>query len=91
MAYRETKQEMKISCDDIWRTKPTRISFMVRAVYELLPTPVNLARWNQIEYDLCLTSLVRLESKSAEHRQDYLRNVILPILISKAERAKGVV
>ena len=35
-------QERRISWGDLWRAEPTRISFMLRSVYDLLPTPANL-------------------------------------------------
>ncbi len=35
----------KLTWADLWRLEPFRISFLIRAVYDTLPTPVNLHRW----------------------------------------------
>ncbi len=41
-----------ITCE-LWRLEPFRISFLLRAVYDTLPTPVNLHRWGTREDPLC--------------------------------------
>ena len=46
-------QERRISWGDLWRAEPMRISFMLRSVYDLLPTPANLAYWSNEKSDLC--------------------------------------
>lgn len=35
----------KVTWADLWRLEPYWISFMLRAVYDTLPTPANLHRW----------------------------------------------
>ena len=40
----ETMQERRMACSELWRAEPARISFMLRAVYDLLPIPANLAQ-----------------------------------------------
>ena len=42
-----------ITWHEMWRLEPFRISFMLRAVYDTLPTPVNLHRWRMKEDSLC--------------------------------------
>ena len=42
-----------ITWSEMWRLEPFRISFMLRAVYDTLPTPVNLHRWGMREDPLC--------------------------------------
>ncbi len=37
--------KMKVTWADLWRLEPFQISFLVRAIYDTLPTPVNLHRW----------------------------------------------
>ena len=40
----------------IWRMEPARISFLLRSVYDTLPSPANLCTWGLIEdpaYQLC--------------------------------------
>ncbi|XP_038549725.1 uncharacterized protein LOC119883236 [Micropterus salmoides] len=45
--------ERKISWANLWKLEPFRISFLMRAVYDTLPTPVNLHRWRLREDPLC--------------------------------------
>ena len=49
----ELMQERKISWGDLWRAELMRISFMLKSVYDLLPTPANLASWSDEKSDLC--------------------------------------
>ncbi|XP_030008310.1 uncharacterized protein LOC115431800 [Sphaeramia orbicularis] len=43
----------KITWGDLWRLEPFRISFMLRSVYDTLPTPTNLHKWGLKEDPLC--------------------------------------
>jgi hypothetical protein len=43
----------KLSWSEIWRMEPLRIQFLLRSVYDLLPTPANLCRWGLTESALC--------------------------------------
>lgn len=38
-------QKHKITWPEIWRLEPFRISFLLRSVYDTLPSPTNLHRW----------------------------------------------
>lgn len=38
--------QRSLSWDDIWSMAPLRLSFIIRAMYDQLPTGDNLARWN---------------------------------------------
>ena len=49
----ELMLERKISWGDLWRAEPMRISFMLRSVYDLPPTPANLACWIDEKSYLC--------------------------------------
>ena len=35
----------KLTWGDIWKYEPLRLSFLIRSVYDLLPSPANLCRW----------------------------------------------
>jgi len=51
-----TKWELpkrKITWADLWRLEPFRISFLLRSVYDTLPTPTNLHKWGMREDPLC--------------------------------------
>ena len=43
----------KITWANLWRLEPFRISLLLRAVYDTLPTPVNLHRWGRRDDPLC--------------------------------------
>ncbi|RXN28661.1 reverse transcriptase [Labeo rohita] len=43
----------KITWGDLWRLEPFRISFLLRSVYDTLPTPTNLHKWGLREDPLC--------------------------------------
>ena len=45
--------ERKLTWTDIWRSEPYRISFLLRSVYDLLPSPANLHRWGKIDDPKC--------------------------------------
>ena len=38
-------RERKMTWADIWQYEPLRLSFLLRSVYDLLPSPANLLRW----------------------------------------------
>ena len=42
----EQALQRSLSWNDIWHMAPLRLSFIIRAVYDQLPTGVNLAHWN---------------------------------------------
>ncbi|XP_052280752.1 uncharacterized protein LOC127878274 [Dreissena polymorpha] len=37
--------DRKLTWGDIWKYEPFRFSFLLRSVYDLLPSPANLCRW----------------------------------------------
>ncbi|XP_068595260.1 retrovirus-related Pol polyprotein from type-1 retrotransposable element R2 [Brachionichthys hirsutus] len=43
----------KITWSEIWRLEPFRISFLLRSVYDTLPSPTNLHRWGLREDPQC--------------------------------------
>ena len=49
----EQAEQRKISLQDLAKMEPLRISFLLRATYDLLPTPANLKQWKLVESDLC--------------------------------------
>ena len=47
------RPKRKITWADLWRLEPFRISFLLRSVYDTLPTPTNLHKWDMREDSLC--------------------------------------
>ncbi|XP_066271283.1 uncharacterized protein [Branchiostoma lanceolatum] len=43
----------KITWSDLWKLEPFRISFLLRSVYDTLPSPTNLCRWGLREDPAC--------------------------------------
>ena len=43
----------KIGWSDIWEWNTSRLSFLLRSTYDVLPSPVNLVRWKVQEVDKC--------------------------------------
>ncbi|XP_052238637.1 uncharacterized protein LOC127849934 [Dreissena polymorpha] len=41
--------DRKLTWGDIWKYEPFRCSFLLRSVYDLLPSPANLCRWGLTE------------------------------------------
>ena len=45
--------ERKLKWNEIWEWEPARLSFLLKATYDMLPTPANLVRWKISEDDKC--------------------------------------
>ena len=45
LKWQEEVVERKIGWKEIWEWSTSRISFLVRATYDVLPSPANLVRW----------------------------------------------
>ncbi|GFO47901.1 polyprotein [Plakobranchus ocellatus] len=43
----------KQTWNDIWHMAPLRISFLIRSVYDLLPSNANLVRWRKKDDPTC--------------------------------------
>ena len=51
--WEEHVVERKIGWSDIWEWNTSRLSFLLRSTYDVLPSPVNLVRWKVQEVDKC--------------------------------------
>ena len=49
----ENVVERKISWNEIWKWITSRLSFLVRSTYDVLPSPANLVRWKVVSEDTC--------------------------------------
>lgn len=52
-AWEEFVVERKIGWSEIWKWNTSRLSFLLRSTYDVLPSPVNLVRWKVQEDDKC--------------------------------------
>ncbi|KAK3779036.1 hypothetical protein RRG08_034294 [Elysia crispata] len=46
--------QKSLTWNEIWHTAPLRISFLIRSVYDLLPSKANLVRWGKKQDSTCL-------------------------------------
>ena len=51
--WEEHVVERKIGWRDIWGWNTSRLSFLLRSTYNILPSPANLVRWKVQEVDKC--------------------------------------
>ena len=49
----EEALQRSLSWSDMWNMAPLRLGFMIRAVYDQLPTSDNLAKWNKTQDKKC--------------------------------------
>ena len=54
LQWQEQVVERKIGWKEIWEWTTSRLSFLMRSTYDVLPSPVNLVRWKVQEDDKCL-------------------------------------
>jgi len=45
--------ERKLSWSEIWKWSTSRLSFLVRSTYDVVPSPANLVRWRVSNDDTC--------------------------------------
>ncbi|KAK7901244.1 hypothetical protein WMY93_018013 [Mugilogobius chulae] len=50
----EQAKVRKVTWNDLWKTHPHNIKFLIGAVYDVLPSPCNLHRWGLVEKPSCL-------------------------------------
>ena len=53
LQWQEKVVERKVGWKEIWEWSTSRLSFLLRATYDVLPSPVNLVRWKVQTDDLC--------------------------------------
>jgi hypothetical protein len=53
----DSVEKRKISWKDLWAMEARRLSFSIRATYDVLPTPVNLHQWYGEDPDCALCSM----------------------------------
>lgn len=43
----------KVTWKEIWAWEPARTAFLIKATYDVLPSPANLVRWKVADDDKC--------------------------------------
>ncbi|GFO47393.1 reverse transcriptase [Plakobranchus ocellatus] len=94
----DTAIQRSLTWNDIWHMAPLRISFLIRSVYDLLPSNANLVRWGKKDDPTCPLCQGR---QSTEHvlssckvtlsqgRYTWRHNRVLQELASVISTAKG--
>ena len=49
----EGARQRKLTSSDIWSMEPHRLQFQLKSVYDVLPTPTNLATWGMTDDPKC--------------------------------------
>ena len=90
----EQVEQRQISWPTLLQMEPLRISFLLRATYDLLPTASNLKQWGVIQKDMCPEcgeSRVTLEHvlascKSSLAKYTWRHNQVLKVLSDMTEK-----
>lgn len=45
--------DRKVTWTELWQSEPHRITFLIRAVYDVLPSPANLCTWGKADTPTC--------------------------------------
>ena len=53
VSWQDKAVDRVIKWSDFWKWDPARISFLIRSVYDMLPSPANLVRWKISENEKC--------------------------------------
>ncbi|GFO02902.1 polyprotein [Plakobranchus ocellatus] len=94
----DTAIHRSLTWNDIWHMAPLRISFLIRSVYDLLPSNANLVRWGKKDDPTCplcqgrqTTEHVLSSCKVAlsQGRYTWRHNRVLRELVSVISTAKG--
>ena len=89
--WEEHVVERKIGWSDVWEWNTSRLSFLLRSTYDVLPSPVNLVRWKVQEVDKCrcgkLGTMKYILSNChlALNRYTWRHNEVLRVIIEMAK------
>ena len=90
-------EERRLKQDDLWRMQETRFKFLVKSVYDLLPTPQNKNVWFNTEENVCAVCgrigtlkhiLSACEVALSQGRYTYRHNKVLRVLATLLERVR---
>ena len=57
--WEEKVIERKLSLDEIWKWSTSRLSFLLRATYDMSPSPTNLMKWKVVNENKCKCGKIR--------------------------------
>ena len=85
--WEELTVERKISWQEIWQWSSSRLSFLLRSSYDVLPSPRNLVRWKITDDDKCRCGMIGTmkhilsNCQMALNRYKWRHDIVLKILI----------
>ena len=91
-AWEENVVERKISWQEIWQWSASRLSFLLRSSYDVLPSPRNLVRWKIADDDKCrcgkVGTMKHILSNCglALNRYKWRHDIVLKILIEVLQK-----
>ena len=92
MAWEENVIERKLTWQELWKWTVSRTSFLIRSTYDVLPSPVNLARWGKEEEEKChlcdkkgTVKHILSSCQPALGRYTWRHNLILQVLYDAAQ------
>ncbi|GFO12586.1 reverse transcriptase [Plakobranchus ocellatus] len=73
----DTAIQRPLTWNDIWHMAPLRISFLIRSVYDLLPSNANLVRWGKKDDPTCPMCQDRQTTKHvlSSCKTEYFKNL----------------
>ena len=84
-------EERKIGWNKIWEWNTSRLSFLLRSTYDVLPSPANLVRWKVQNDDRCRCGQkgtmkhILSHCQLALHRYTWRHNEVLKVLFEVAK------
>ena len=54
LRWEENVIERKLTWSEVWKWSTSRLSFLIRSTYDVLPSPVNLVRWKTSMEEKCV-------------------------------------
>ena len=91
-SWEEGVVERKISWNEIWQWNTSRLSFLIRSTYDVLPSLVNLKRWGIEEEDMCKCGVkatmkhILSNCKLALNRYTWRHNEVLRVFVDAVKK-----
>ena len=89
--WEEHTEERRLGWSEVWKWNTSRLSFLLRSTYDVLPSPANLVRWKVQEDDKCRCGKVGTmkhilsNCHLALNRYTWRHNEVLKVLTKAAE------
>jgi hypothetical protein len=91
--------ERKLTWKDVWKLEPVRVGFLVRSVFNCLPTKLNLRRWGYVDDVKCWQCgadetlehvLCGCKVALSEGRYTWRHNKVLEVMVEAVKMTTGL-